>query len=227
MKAFIPIFLLLLVWNPRILMAQEHYNYTVKYGFIKAGHARLEFDQIEQRLQSRFTIQSSRWLSRLWKMDDAIESTYNLTTGELLTHKKRIREGKYKRDYQVTFDWQDSLISINDDQQVMKHARLKDIPSLLYHMRGVPLEVGDTLFYTLFDGRSTGRLSLHIQAMEHIHVDGNKIPAYELRPLERSEKAEENDLFITIWLSVKEPHIPVQLSIDTRYGDAVMTLQHN
>ncbi|MCF7796525.1 MAG: DUF3108 domain-containing protein [Lentisphaeria bacterium] len=221
----VSLILLAMLWTPRALVAQARYEYTVKYGFIKAGHARLEFSRHDNRLQSHFTIQSSPWLSRLWKMDDAIESSYDLDTDQLLTHSKRIREGKYKRDYQVSFNWQDSLILINNNPRAMHHDRLKDIPSLLYHLRTIPLQVGDTLVYMLFDGRVTGRLSLHIQTMQRIQVDGEKIAAYELRPLERSEKAEENELFITIWLSAAEPHIPVQLSVDTRYGDAVMTLQ--
>lgn len=227
MKLFVPIFLFLMLWTTGSLWAQGRYDYIVKYGFVKAGHARLVFEKEGQRLQSRFTIQSSAWLSRLWKMDDAIESIYDLEAEQLLTHNKRIREGKYKRDYRVTFNWQDSLIYINDAKKPIEYTRLKDIPSLLYHLRSIPLQVGDTLVYMLFDGRATGRLSLHIQAMQRIHVDKQKIPAYELRPLERSQKAEENELFITIWLSASEPHIPVQLSVDTRYGDAVMTLQRD
>lgn len=227
MKPIFTILLLLLICNSQKLAAQERYDYSVKYGFIKAGHARLEFDKDQHLLWSRFTVQSSPWLARLWKLDDAIESTYDLESSRLMTHKKQIREGKYKRDYQVSFDWQDSVITINENRKAMTYPRLRDIPSLLYHLRQIQLAVGDTLIYMLFDGRSTGRLSLHIQEMERINVDGNRIPAYVLRPLERSEKAEENELFLSIWLSANQPHIPVQLAIETRYGDAVMTLQNN
>ena len=205
--------------------AQERYSYKVKYGFITAGSARLEFNNVNELLASRFSIESSRWLSRLWKMDDSIESSYDILSGRLLTHNKRIREGKYKRDYRAQFNWDDSLVMVNQDTTQLINAHLLDIPSLLHQMRRISLTVGDTLVYDLFDGHSVGRLSLHIQKMERIEVSNRKIQAFILRPLERNDKAEANKLYLSIWLSATTPHIPIQLSIQTRYGDAVMTLE--
>lgn len=202
------------------------YEYKVKYGFVTAGSALLEFDATtSDSLISRFTIKSSSWLSRLWKLNDSIESTFDLTHNRLMSHKKRIHEGKYHRDYKVQFSWDDSVVTINEKQEVLANQHFLDIPTLLYSMRATELKVGDTLIYALFDGQNAGRLSLLIQKIEPIEVHGNKIPAYVLIPLERSRKADQNELSLSIWLSADKPHYPVQLAIATRFGNAIMTLE--
>lgn len=205
--------------------AQVRYAYKVKYGFVTAGSARLEFDTIDETLLSRFSIKSSPWLSRLWKLNDSIESSYSLSRKRLLTHHKRIREGKYHRDYKAFFSWEDSLVTVNAKTDILRDPTLLDIPSLLHMLRQAELAVGDTLIYHLFDGHATGNLSLHIQKMESLEVNNRDIPTYVLIPLERNQKVEENELFLSIWLSAKLPHDPVQLAIETRYGNAVMTLE--
>ena len=207
--------------------AQSRYIYKVKYGFLTAGSARLEFNTVSDTLLSRFSIKSSPWLSRLWKLNDSIESSYDLSSERLITHHKRIREGKYHREYNAVFSWEDSLVTVNTKPMALVFPNLLDIPSLLHRLRQVELTVGDTLIYHLFDGQGTGRLSLLIQKMESVEVNNRKVSTFVMIPLERNQKADENDLSLSIWLSANAPHDPVRLAIETRYGSAIMTLEGN
>ncbi len=207
-----------------LVQGQENYRYKVRYGFVSAGSASLEYRIKPDSLSSRFVIRSSSWLSHLWRLNDSIESEYDLLHKRLISHTKHIREGRYKKNYTARFFWEKALLTVNKDSLHLENTALVDVPSLLYRLRQTRFTVGDTVRYSIFDGRSQARLSLWIEKMERIDVGSSSVLSYLLQPLERTEKADENELYLKLWLSADKPHIPVQMAIATRFGNVVMVL---
>ncbi|MCF7824269.1 MAG: DUF3108 domain-containing protein [Candidatus Marinimicrobia bacterium] len=203
----------------------QSYDFKVRYGVIYAGSAELSYTLVDGILKSSLTIASSPWLSNLWTLTDSISSTYHLETGRLKTHYKAIHEGSYHRNYMVEFG-DSNQVQINDSEKVVEETNFKDLPSLLYDLSQYQFRDGDTLQFSLWDGRSYGMLMLVVEKVGKPKLfTPFALSGWKLTPLSSTDKSRENRIQLALHLSNTRPHIPLRIEIDTKYGGVLMRLE--
>lgn len=210
--------------SPGPLSAQD-YEYKVRYGMVNAGSARLVLNVDSDMLSGVLTIASSPWLSNLWTLSDSITTTFDLERGKLVSHFKAIHEGNYHRRYEVAF-LDSGQVSVNGKLREVDAENLRDIPSLLHELATSTFQEGDTLRYRLWDGRGMGDLVLLVQRKKgrslFSPLSGGS--GWELIPLSSTRKSRENEIKLSIELSLDTPHLPEKIEIDTKFGAVQMKL---
>ncbi len=203
----------------------QDFNFRVKYGMIQAGTARIRQHIEDGILISNLHIKSSPWLTNLWSLSDSIKSVYEIESGRLLSHTKAIHEGSYHRNYKVFFV-DSNRVSINGKERVLDTQSLRDIPSLLFDLSRMNFINGDTLQYRLWDGQSFGILDLLVEriagpSLFHPFAESG----WRLTPLSSNKKSRENRIQLALLLSGNQPHRPLRIEIDTKYGNILMRLE--
>lgn len=223
MPAVLRIALLLILCLPFELAAQS-YHYRVKYGPVIAGTAIVTHEVDGDILRGDMRITSSPWLSNLWTLSDSIMGRYDLKRMRLIDHYKAIHEGNYHRNYKVQFS--DSTVLVNNEEIEEDITGMYDLPSLLYHLSRSAFTDGDTLDFTLWDGKSYGNLTVKVEKLGRPTLL-NPFPdrGWKLRPLTSTEKSREHQLELTLLFSTNYPRLPVRIHIDTKYGELVMKLE--
>ena len=205
--------------------ALETYSYKVKYGLIHAGQATLNHIVEEGVLKSIFVMESSPWLSTLWTLSDTVLTEYLIDSERLVRHTRAIHEGSYHRNYEVTFSDSNKAI-VNGDEKEVDIQGLRDIPSLLYDLSQIKFNDGDTLQYRIWDGRGSGVLMLLVEKIgkPSLFKPFGK-PGWRLTPLNSTSKSRANQIQLAMLYSKSYPHKPLEIVIDTKYGNIQMQLE--
>ncbi|MCF7808620.1 MAG: DUF3108 domain-containing protein [Candidatus Marinimicrobia bacterium] len=202
----------------------ESYNYRVKFGPVHAGSARITHVVEGDLLSSELIMTSLPWLSNLWTLSDTIVSSFDIESERLIKQYKAIHEGSYHRSYRVHFG--DSTVSVNGT--ISKHIPegVFDIPSLLYHLSRSSFTHNEILDYLLWDGRSFGRLTVHVEKIgKPTLLKPFQVRGWKLTPLSSTKKSREHEISLTLHFSNSDPKLPLQIHIDTKYGKVVMKLE--
>jgi hypothetical protein len=203
----------------------ESYTYKVKYGPIQAGRASLNHEVKNNVLKSMFVIESSPWLSTLWTLSDTVITEYMIDSERLLKHIRAINEGSYHRNYEVTFS-DSNMATVNGKDKEVDIQGLRDIPSLLYNLSNTRFQDGDTLKYRLWDGRGYGELILLVEKIDKatLFKPFDKT-GWRLTPLNSTRKSRANQIQISMLYSKAYPHTPLEIIIDTKYGNIKMNME--
>ncbi len=204
----------------------QTYSFKVKYGMVNAGAAKLVHQVKDGILKSSLVIESSPWLSNLWTLSDSIISEYRIETARLEQHTKAIHEGKYHRNYRVSFD-DSNKVDINGKVKVVETEGLTDIPSLLFELSRTKFIDDDTLNYHIWDGRGHGVLNLHVEKTGKPKLfKPFAEQGWKLTPLNSSKKSRENKIQMSMLYSKSYPHKPLRIEISTKYGNVIMRLEN-
>ena len=204
----------------------ETYLYKVKYGPVHAGLATLVHTVEDNVLKSIFVIESSPWLSTLWTLSDTVITEYMIDIGRLIHHTRAIHEGSYHRHYEVSFS-DSNLASVNGKAKEVDIQGLRDIPSLLYNLSLTEFHHGDTLQYQMWDGRGSGELKLLVEKVGKPSLfKPFEKPGWRLTPLNSTRKSRANQIQLSLLYSKAYPHTPLEIVIDTKYGNIQMRIEN-
>ena len=203
----------------------ETYSYKVKYGPVHAGGATLIHTVEDNVLKSIFIIESSPWLSTLWTLADTVITEYMIDVGRLITHHRAIHEGSYHRNYEVSFS-DSNLATVNGKDKKVDTQGLRDIPSLLYSLSLTKFQHGDTLQYHMWDGRGSGVLKLLVEKVGKPSLfKPFEKPGWRLTPLNSTRKSRANQIQLSMLYSKSYPHTPLEIEINTKYGNIQMRIE--
>ncbi|NQV42179.1 MAG: DUF3108 domain-containing protein [Candidatus Marinimicrobia bacterium] len=207
-----------------IVSATEAYSYKVKYGLIHAGQATLIHTVEDKVLKSIFVMESSPWLSTLWTLSDTVVTKYLIDKERLVHHARAIHEGSYHRNYEVSFS-DSNMATVNGKDKEVDIQGLRDIPSLLYELSLTRFQDGDTLQYRMWDGRGSGVLKLLVEKIGNpsLFKPFGK-PGWRLTPLNSTRQSRANQIQLSMFYSKAYPHTPLEIVIDTKYGNIQMRL---
>jgi hypothetical protein len=125
----------------------ESFRFAVKFGFVRAGEARLSVEGPEivngetaYRLVS--TAESSRFFSTFFPVHDRVVSIWSPILRLPLRFEKHIREGKYAKDVSMRFDHVREEAIYPDGERVPIPPGTQDVLSAFYYVRTLPLSVG-------------------------------------------------------------------------------------
>lgn len=206
----------------------ERLVYDLTWSGIKAWEAVLEIRDEGEHLLIVSTARSAKWISVLYKVDDRVESrlikgNQHLHAGQSLNYRLKIREGRHRRDKEVIFDPVNSKARYID--YLGKEEKEMDIPipifdplASFYYLRGLDLEVGRSVFVTIFDSKKVWNVEVKVLKKEKIEVPAGEFDTIVIKPLMKSEGIFYRKGEILIWLTDDAKRIPVKLKTKVKIG---------
>ncbi|MEO6463778.1 MAG: DUF3108 domain-containing protein [Candidatus Eisenbacteria bacterium] len=208
----------------------ESLRFSIEYGLVKAGTAWLEVGPMETykgrpcyHLTSR--AESNRFMSRIYKVRDRIDSLIDAEGLYSWRYKKRQREGGYERDFDILYDPPSGRARYSDGSTLDGKPYPKDGLAAFYFIRHMPLEVGKDIAVVHHSDRRSGDILVKVHKKETVTVPAGTFECFVIEPV-----MEEGGLFkssgrLTIWVTADARRIPVLMKSKIPVGSVDAILQ--
>lgn len=212
----------------------EILNYDLTWTGIKAGEASLEIRDSGEEVKILSTARSAKWVSVFYTVNDVVESRLAKNRkpgliGQPLNYRLNIREGRHRKNKEVIFD-ETNLKAIYIDY-LDKERKEFDLPfpifdpiSSFYQLRTMNLEVGKSVYVTVFDSKKVWNVEVQVLRKERVEVPAGEFNTIVVKPLMKSEGIFSRKGEIYIWLTDDEKRIPVMLKTKVKIGSVNATL---
>ncbi len=209
----------------------EKLSYSLRWNIIKAGSATIEvmpMAKVQGLSAYHFllTARTTPFVDMFYKVRDRIEGYADQDMTHSLLYKKIQREGHYKRDETVNFDWAKEMAQYEakgkkNRPPIFIYPGTFDPVSICFFFRRHHLEVGKKYQAPITDGNRCLIGSVEVIARQTIKVPCGEYDTFLVKPeikhlggvFKRSKAA---TLFI--WLTADERHIPVKVSSKVKVG---------
>ena len=211
----------------------ERLTYVLKWGFIPAGKAVMEvrpMTEVGGRSAYHFllTAKSNSFVDNFYKVRDRIDAYADADMQHTIHFTKKQREGNYKRDVVIYFDW------VLNQAQYENKGKKKDPISLMpgsfdplsafYIIRRMEMKPGSTVSQSITDGRKNVIGEAKVVKRETIKVAGKSYDTFLIIPdlkhvggvFKESENAK-----LHIWVTADHRRIPVKLKSKVIVGSFV------
>jgi hypothetical protein len=207
----------------------EKLTYNVSFTGITAGQASLEVvndtdANNSHQLHIRFIAKTTFPLSTIYAINDQIDTW--LDSKYLYTKKltKKIREGNYKKNSYTVIDYDQSIAITNGDTVIINQF-LYDSYSLFYYLRTIPLNIGETIDFTAFDGKKITPFQVITKTKETINTMAGTFPCLVVKPFREGTTLLKNKGDMMIWFSNDKNRLPIQIRIKLKYGSMLLKLK--
>jgi hypothetical protein len=161
------------------------------------------------------TARSTETIDRIFKIRDQLESYADTEMTHSLLYKQKIREGGYRTDQLITFDWgKNELTYISNNskpRQVSIMPGTFDPLAAFYFLRLQPLTKVASVACPITDGKRNVIGRAHVVGREKIQVGGRTYATIVLEPiLDDIELFNADDSAgIRIWVTADQRKMPV------------------
>lgn len=236
MSALLPVLLVLSVacGSSGAFTVPEKFVYELTWAGIKAGTSTLEIVAEKDGYRIVSTAASAKWVSVFYTVEDRIEAMLTKETGfkfigRSRNYRVKIREGRHRRDKEVTFDhakrkaqFVDYLESKRKEYDI--EADVFDPLSALFYIRTQKFQVGKPLHVDVFDSKKNWDVEVQVLRKEKLSTAAGEIDTIVIKPLLQSEGIFNRKGDVVIWLTDDEKHIPVKLQSKVPVGSVNATL---
>lgn len=211
----------------------EKLIFDLSWTGINAGTATMEigYDRDEIRIVS--TALSAKWISSFYPVEDRIESAMvrnrDFFIGLPRHYRVHIREGRHRREKEVTFEhdrqkafYTDHLKGEKREIDIEKNTL--DPLSAFYYIRTLRMEVGKPLFVKLFDSKKMWDVEVKVLRKERIDTPLGSFDTIVIKPLLASEGIFSRKGEMQIWLTDDAKRIPVKMQTKVAVGSITATL---
>ena len=206
----------------------EVLQYDLTWAGVKAGEATLQIQDSGEELKITSTARSVKWVSVFYTVNDVVESRVRKNQPELLFaqpvhYRLNLREGKHRKDKEVVFDHSRLRALYTDyiDNEKIEF----EIPSLtfdsisgFYYFRTMNLEVGKSVYVTVFDNKKVWNVEVQVLRKERVKVPAGEFDTIVVKPLLQSEGIFYRKGEIYIWLTDDKKRVPVLLRSKVKIG---------
>lgn len=210
----------------------EKLIYDLTWTGIKAGEATLEISDKGNEMRIVSVAKSAKWVSVFYTVEDRVESIF-LKSSDVIGHTMKyllnLREGKHRKNKEVIFDYK-NLKAIYIDY-IDKERKEFEIPpaifdplSSFYYVRTLNLEVGKSVYVTVFDSKKVWNVEVQVLRKEKIEVPAGTFNTIVVKPLLKSEGIFFRKGDVYIWLTDDERRIPVMLKSKIKIGSVNASL---
>ena len=174
------------------------------------------------------TARSGPVVSKLYPIDNRVESLVDAET--LMPHRMtfRRREGKRKNDFEVTFRHQDgTALDIKDGvaETLQIPPETHDLISCLYYVRSLPsVEAGSTMTLNLHHDKKNYRVEVRVEGTERIKAPWGKVDAIRVLVIMPFQGIFLNEGNIRVWLTRDSRRIPVMMKAKVIIGSVTARL---
>lgn len=216
----------------------EKLRYKMSYsGFLKAGTAVLELNEVELDGKKVFYSRGSGWTSGIikwfFKIDDVYESYFDKDTIKPYYFKRKIDEGGYKkhRNTQFNYDTKEAYVQdfINQKDTIIAFSNVQDMMSSFYYLRTQDvkgMKKGDEIAIDMFMDSQVYPFKLRYLGKDVLKTKFGKINTLVFRPLVQSGRIFKAEESVTIWITDDANKIPIKMQADLSVGSLRAELQH-
>lgn len=200
--------------------AGESLTFMIRYGPIVAGNARLSIPKIvEVNGRPSYHIVSEAWsnsfFSKFFKVEDRVESYTDVDGIFSWWFRKRLREGGFKADHEVTFDQLNHLAITkkgNKSDTLATPPFVQDVLSAMYFIRTLTLAPGDTVF---IDNHSDGKLfplKIVVHGREKINIKAGKFSCLVIEPFLKTPALFQQKGRVVVHMTDDARKVPVMMT---------------
>ncbi|MEW6441069.1 MAG: DUF3108 domain-containing protein [bacterium] len=208
----------------------ERLTFDLRWNSIPAGTAVLSVEPVTAvggvaAHHFLMTVRSSPFLDLFYKVRDTIEAFANLEMTHSLLHRKTLREGGYRADVVVRFDWTMNTARYENrgkqKEPIAVPSGTFDPLSVCYFLRLQDLAVGQELQAPVSDGKKSVMGKIRVLGKERVEVPAGAYDAFKLEPelkhlggvFKRSKAAK-----MQVWISSDERRLPVKVKSEVKVG---------
>ncbi|MBR3632424.1 MAG: DUF3108 domain-containing protein [Elusimicrobiaceae bacterium] len=211
--------------------AYEQLKYGIYYSFVKAGTAYIHnrgLMQINGRptylLQT--TAFSAAAIDAVFKVRDINQSWLDAAELYSLGYGQSVREGNYKRDEWLTFDYTNhqyrgQIRKKEAPKNIQGPLEIKvlDVLSALYYVRAQKIEIGRDIIFDIVNREKQYPLVVKVLKKETVKTAAGKFNCVVVEPQIREE-----GIFVSkgkslkVWLTDDEYKMPVKMSVEVFIG---------
>ncbi|WP_299672697.1 DUF3108 domain-containing protein [uncultured Tenacibaculum sp.] len=208
----------------------EWLQYRMSYsGFLKAGTATLSLQ--ETQLEGKKVLHAtgegttSTVVGWFFKVEDKYESYFTTPEVKPYLFKRKINEGGYKKDKQITFDHNKNTARVQDflkkKDSVFSVKGPQDMISTFYFLRSHDtknLKAGDEIDVSMFFDEKAYPFKLHCLGFETIKTKFGKLRTQKFRPLVQAGRVFKAEESVTIWITADDNKIPIKMKASLAVG---------
>jgi hypothetical protein len=226
-KVLIASLLLLLPVVASAFSIPERLEFGLYWSGIKAGNAVMETKDDGSTIQIVSTTTSTPLVSVFYKVEDVITSTIQKSDksplGASRNYRVKIREGSHRRDKEVIFDSAAKRVTYinhidkNSASYDLTEATFDPLASL-YYVRTLPLEMGKSVYVSIFDSGKFYKLEVKVIKREEVETPAGTFKTIMVQPVMLTEGIFSRKGDIYVWFTDDEKRIPVQLKTKVKVG---------
>jgi hypothetical protein len=207
----------------------ERLEFEISYGPIKAGSAVMEIKEIVN-LRGRdcfrviSTAQSNRFFSAVYRVKDRVESFFDIAGLFPWKFTQKLQEGKHRADRWAHYDQVNHTVTTNRGTMDVP-PYVQDVLSILYYVRTLPLEVGDTLYVDNHSGRKVYPLAVKVHSRERVEVPAGTFDCFVVEPMLKAGGLFKHEGRIWVWLTADRKKMPVLMKTKVIIGTVDAKLQ--
>ena len=204
-----------------ILPTNERLVYSAKYGILPVGEIRMEINKdLDGYYCIKVTQETKGLFSYFFKIRDTYQSCIDTVSLSSVRFEKHIREGRYKHDQVVFFDQEKGIAIYDDGETVDIVPQTKDIISIIYYIRTLPLESKDKIYLNVHADKHNYTIPVDIDKVRL----GNK-ECFRVIPHLENIKVFGRKGGLILYYTNDSDRIPILLKIKISWGYIEATLK--
>jgi len=208
----------------------EKLEYDVKFGAIKVGNGSMEVLGVPdvRGRPSWHTLFRITGSIPLFKVNDRLESWFDVSTLTSRRFHQDIEEGNYKPKRHYELFPERGMYRKNDEPEEPTVANPLDDGSFLYFVRTIPLEVGKEYSFSRYFNPEANPVRIKVVRRETIETPAGTFKTVVLQPTFRSKGLFSENGKAEVWVSDDAARIVVQLKSKLSIGSLNLYLKsHN
>jgi hypothetical protein len=207
----------------------EELTYSVWFNFMKVGHSIMTIKAIESvdgfpvyHIES--ITETGAVFDKIYRVNDRVNSWIDLNGLFSRRYEKRLREGKYRKDYRAHFDYNEKKAYTSRDTLAIS-GKVHDALSVIYCMRAEYLFPGRIIRLNNFDNDKFRLFNVVVREVESLKVPAGKFQCFVLEPYAEEGKLFKNQNKMTIYLSADELRLPIMIDNEASFGRMIFKLE--
>jgi hypothetical protein len=205
----------------------EKLEYDVKFSWKSVGAGTMEVQEIAEvrgrpTWHTVFTIKGG---IPFFRVDDRMESWFDVFSLSSRRFHQRISEGGYKRTRRYEFFPERSVFTESGGPEEESVANPLDDASFLYYVRTIPLEVGKTYDVPRYFNPKGNPVRIKVVRRDTIRVPAGEFPTVVLQPTFQTRGIFSEDGRAEVWLSDDEYRFMVQMKSSLKIGSINLYLR--
>jgi len=203
------------------LPISERLVYSAKYGILPAGEIQMEINKgLDGHYHIKVTQETKGLFSHIFKIQDTYLSCIDTMSLSSIKFEKHIREGHYKHDQVVLFDQEKGIAIYDDGDTVDIVPGAKDIISIIYYIRTLPLESRDKIYLNVHADKHNYTIPVDI---DKVRLDGEE--CFRVRPYLENIKVFGRKGGLLLYYTDDLHRTPILLKIKMFWGYIRATLR--
>ncbi len=216
--------------KPQAFKDGEWLRFKMSYsGFLKAGNATLSLKEENLNGKKVFHATGKGWTTGMikwfFKVKDDYQSYFDVETGKPYLFKRKINEGGYKKNKQITFNQEKNTAFVQDFRSkkdtLISVSGPQDMISTFYFLRSYDtknMKKGEEISVDMFFDNKTYPFKLRFLGDELLNTRFGKVKTKKFRPIVQAGRVFKEKESVTIWITADDNKIPIMMKASLSMG---------